>query len=138
VWRAANGINSQDPRPTGTGGDLGTAAALWKQRLDWCIARSIDSSADDRSNQRQAADTAHSRSHHDNRRPYQTPGQRSNGPAAPGRYPPGSKCCAGTVVHPTQRCHAAIAADCRIGLYQGQEMPGSTRLEQAVEAALGC
>jgi hypothetical protein len=34
VWRAANGINPQDPRPTGGGGKLDTAAALWKQRLD--------------------------------------------------------------------------------------------------------
>ena len=40
VWRAANGINPQDPRPTGGGGQLDTAAALWKQRLDWQIARS--------------------------------------------------------------------------------------------------
>jgi hypothetical protein len=31
VWRAANGIDPQDPRPTGGGGQLDTAAALWKQ-----------------------------------------------------------------------------------------------------------
>jgi hypothetical protein len=43
VWRAANGINPQDSRPTGGGGQLETAAALWKQRLDRHIARSTDS-----------------------------------------------------------------------------------------------
>ena len=85
VWRAANGINPQDPRPTGGGGQLDTAAALWKQRLDWHIARSTNSSGNETFNERQAAHTALSRSHHDSRRPYQTPGQRPNGPAAPGR-----------------------------------------------------
>jgi conjugative relaxase-like TrwC/TraI family protein len=84
VWRAANGINPQDPRPTG-GGQLDTAAALWKQRLDWHIARSTDSSGSERFNERQTAQTALSRSHHDSRHSYQTPGQRPNGPAAPGR-----------------------------------------------------
>jgi len=80
VWRAANGINPQDPRPTGEGGQLGTAAALWKQRLDWQIARSTSGS--ERFNERQAA---LSRSYRDSQRPYQTPGQRPNGPAAPRR-----------------------------------------------------
>jgi hypothetical protein len=84
VWRAANGINPQDPRPTGGGGQLDTAAAQWKQRLDWHIARSTNSSGNETFNERQAAHTALSRSHHDSRRPYQTPGQRPNGPAAPG------------------------------------------------------
>ena len=84
VWRAANGISPQDPRPTG-GGELDTAAALWKQRLDWQLAHSTDSSGNDRLNERQAAHTALSRSHRHNRRRYQTPGQRPNGPAAPGR-----------------------------------------------------
>ena len=41
VWRAANGVNSQDPRPTG-GTPLETAPVLWKQRLDRHIARSTD------------------------------------------------------------------------------------------------
>ena len=85
VWRAANGINPQDPRPTGGGGDLDTAAALWKQRLDRQIAPSTDSSGNNMLNERQAAHTAPSPSHRHNRRPYQTPGQRPNGPAAPGR-----------------------------------------------------
>ena len=80
VWRAANGINPQEPRPTGEGGQLDTAAALWKQRLDWHIARSTAGS--ERFNERQAAQTALSRSHRDSRRPYQTPGQSPNGHAA--------------------------------------------------------
>jgi hypothetical protein len=84
VWRAANGINPQDPRPTGGGGQPDTAAALWKQRLDRHLARSTDSSSNETSNQRQPAHTA-SRSHRANRRPYQTPGHPRNGPAAPGR-----------------------------------------------------
>jgi hypothetical protein len=85
VWRAANGINPQDPRPTGAGGQLETAPALWKQRLDRAIARSADPSDSARFDQRQAAHTARSRRHDDSQRRYQTPGQRPNGPAAPGR-----------------------------------------------------
>jgi len=83
IWRAANGINPQDPRPTGEGGQLDTAAALWKQQLDWHIARSTDSSGNKRSNERQAAHISPSR-RHDNQRTHHTPGQRPNRPAAPG------------------------------------------------------
>jgi hypothetical protein len=85
VWRAANGIDPQDPRPTGGGGQLDTAAALWKQRLDRQIARSVNSSGNETFNERQAANTALSRSQYDSRRLYRAPGQRPNGPAAPGR-----------------------------------------------------
>jgi conjugative relaxase-like TrwC/TraI family protein len=84
VWRAATGVDPQDPRPTGGGGELDTAAALWKQRLDRHIARSTDSSGNDRFNERQAAHTGSSRRRDDNRRPYEIPGRRPNGPA-PGR-----------------------------------------------------
>jgi hypothetical protein len=42
VWRAANGINPQDLRPTGGGGQLETLPAFWKQRLDRDIARATD------------------------------------------------------------------------------------------------
>ena len=38
VWRAANGINPQDPQPTG-GTQLETLPAPWKQRLDRDIER---------------------------------------------------------------------------------------------------
>jgi conjugative relaxase-like TrwC/TraI family protein len=85
VWRAANGITPHDPRPTGEGGQLDTAAAQWKQRLDRQIARAADPSGNERLNERQAAHTALSRSHHNSRHPSHTPGQRPNGPAAPGR-----------------------------------------------------
>jgi conjugative relaxase-like TrwC/TraI family protein len=84
VWRAANGINLQDPRPTG-GGQLETASALWKQRLDRHIARSADPAGNARFDERQAAHTAPSRRHDDSQRRHQTPGQRQNWPAAPGR-----------------------------------------------------
>ena len=85
VWRAANGIDPEDPRPTGEGGQIETASALWKQRLDRHIARSADLSGNARFDQRHAAHTAPRRRHDDSKRPYQTPGQRPNGPAAPGR-----------------------------------------------------
>ena len=61
VWRAANGINPQDPRPTGGGGQLETLPALWKQRLDRDIARATYPPADARADERQAAHTALSR-----------------------------------------------------------------------------
>jgi len=80
VWRAANGINPQDPRPTGGEGQLDTGAALWKQRLDRHFARSTGPSGHERHNQRRPAHTTLSRS--DNR---QRPSQTPNGPAAPGR-----------------------------------------------------
>jgi conjugative relaxase-like TrwC/TraI family protein len=85
VWRAANGINPQDPRPTGGGGQLDTAAALWKQRLDRRIADSTNPSGNATFDERQVAHTALSRSHHNKRRSYQTPGQPPNRPAAPRR-----------------------------------------------------
>jgi hypothetical protein len=53
VWRAANGINSQDPRPTG-GTQLETLPALWKQRLDRDIARATYRPADAGADERQA------------------------------------------------------------------------------------
>jgi hypothetical protein len=84
VWRAANGINPQDPRPSG-GTQLETLPALWKQHLDRDIARATDPPADARADNRQAAHTALRRWHDGSERPYQTPGQRPNGPAAPGR-----------------------------------------------------
>jgi hypothetical protein len=85
VWRAANGIHPQDPRPTGGGGQLDTAAALWKQRLDRHITHSADPSANARADERQRAHTAHRRWRDDRQGPHQTPGQRPNGPVAPSR-----------------------------------------------------
>jgi conjugative relaxase-like TrwC/TraI family protein len=80
VWRAASGINPQDPRPTGGGGQLDTAVALWKQRLDRDIAHSTYPPADARTDKRQAERTALSR-----QRLYQRPEPRASGPSAPGR-----------------------------------------------------
>ena len=85
VWRAANGINPQDSRPTGAGGQLETLPTLWKQHLDRRIARSADPSDKARFDEGQAAHTAPRPRHDDSQRPYPTHGQRPNGPAAPGR-----------------------------------------------------
>ena len=84
VWRAANGINPEDPRPTGRRGQLETLPALWKQRLDRHIARATDPASNARFNERQAAHTA-PKLWHDKQRPYQKPERRPTGPPAPGR-----------------------------------------------------
>jgi hypothetical protein len=77
VWRAANGINPQDPRPTG-GTQLETLPALWKQRLDREIARAIDQPANARADERPAGRTTLS-SYDDRQHPYQQPERRPNG-----------------------------------------------------------
>jgi hypothetical protein len=84
VWRAANGIDPQDARPTG-GGQLGTVSILWKQRLDRHIARAADPSGNARFDERQAAHTAPNRWHDDRKRRYETRGQRPIKPAPPRR-----------------------------------------------------
>jgi hypothetical protein len=84
VWRAANGINPQDPRPTG-GTQLETLPALWKQRLDRDIARATDPPADARADKRQTAHTALRRRDDHRQRPYQQPERRPSGPSAPSR-----------------------------------------------------
>jgi conjugative relaxase-like TrwC/TraI family protein len=83
VWRAANGINHQDPRPTG-GTQLETPPALWKQRLDRDLARATDQPADVRADERRAGRTALS-SYNPGPRPYQKPARHPSGPSAPGR-----------------------------------------------------
>ena len=83
VWRAANGVNPQDPRPTG-GGQLETPQALWKQRLDRDIARATDPPADPKADERQTRGTAGS-SYNNRQRPYRNPERRPSGPAAPRR-----------------------------------------------------
>jgi hypothetical protein len=89
VWRAANGIDPQDPRPTGGGGGGGgggpeTASALWKQRLDLDIARAIYR-PNARPDERQATHTELKPGHADKQRPYQQPERRPSRPSAPGR-----------------------------------------------------
>ena len=83
VWRAANGINPQDPRPTG-GTQLETLPALWKQRLDRDIARATNPPADARADKPHAGRTALS-PRDDRQRPYQQPERRPSRPSAPGR-----------------------------------------------------
>jgi hypothetical protein len=85
VWRAANGINPQDSRPTGGGSQLDTLPALWKQRLDRDIARASHPPADARTDKRQGADTAPRRWHDHSQRQYQKPERRPSGPSARGR-----------------------------------------------------
>ena len=62
VWRAANGINPQDPRPTG-GTQFESLPALWKQRLDRDVAWATYPAADATADERQAGRTALSRSY---------------------------------------------------------------------------
>jgi hypothetical protein len=83
VWRAANGTNPQDPRPTG-GTPLETLPALWKQRLDRDVAHATYPPADARGDKRQIAGTAPG-SYDYSQRPYQNPEQRPSGPSAPSR-----------------------------------------------------
>jgi hypothetical protein len=84
VWRAANGVNPHDPRPTG-GTQLETLPALWRQRIDRDIARATDQRADAKADERQTRHTALSRSSDNRQRPYQTPERRPSGPSAPSR-----------------------------------------------------
>jgi hypothetical protein len=83
VWRAANGINPQDPRPTG-GTQLETLPALWKQHLDRDVARAADPSADARAAESQEGRTA-LRREGDRRPSYQKPASRPSGSYAPRR-----------------------------------------------------
>jgi hypothetical protein len=83
VWRAANGINPQDPRPTG-GTQLETLPALWKQRLDRDIARATNPPADARADKPHARRTAPS-PRDVRQRPHQKPERRPSRPSAPGR-----------------------------------------------------
>jgi hypothetical protein len=103
VWRAANGINPQDPRPTG-GFQLDTAAALWKQRLDRHIARSTDSSGNETFDERQAANTAPSRSQHHSRRPYPTPASVRTGQPHPAANPRRVACVGAAVSTSPSAC----------------------------------
>jgi hypothetical protein len=94
VWRAANGINPQDPRPTG-GTQLESLPALWKQRLDRDVAWPTYQAADATADEREAGRTALSRSYSQRQHPYQQPERRPSGPSAPRRlHRPQSHCSA--------------------------------------------
>jgi hypothetical protein len=84
VWRAANGIHIQDPRPTGGGTQLDTLQALWKQRLDRDIAHASHPPAAATSDQRRATRSAHS-PRPERQSPHQQPERRPSGPSVRGR-----------------------------------------------------
>jgi hypothetical protein len=84
IWRAANGIDQRDPRPTG-GVQLETAPTLWQQHLDRAVARLNELPGSPELRGRRAARTTRDRNYDDSQRPYQTPGRRPRGPSAPGR-----------------------------------------------------
>ena len=79
VWRAANGINPHDPRPTG-GTQLETLPAFWKQRLGRDIARATHQPADAKAGDQEAERTAVGK-----QRQYQRPERRPSRPSAPRR-----------------------------------------------------
>jgi hypothetical protein len=103
VWRAANGINPKDPRPTG-GTQLETLPALWKQRLDRDIARATYPPADARGDKRQTAGTAPGSYDH-SERPYQNPDSvRTGRPPQADSTPQSSDCGARNMrMHATRR-----------------------------------
>jgi len=82
VWRAANGINPPDLRPTG-GTQLETLPALWKQRLDRDVARAADPPADATGAEPAEGRTALSR-YGDRRPSYQKSASPPSGSYAPG------------------------------------------------------
>jgi conjugative relaxase-like TrwC/TraI family protein len=84
VWRAANGIHPNDPRPTGAA-QLPTAWALWQHHLD----RSLTRSSDDNLGrldipERPPAPTTRDRRHQDRQRPPQPPAVHPNPPTRAG------------------------------------------------------
>jgi hypothetical protein len=88
VWRAANGINPQDPRPTG-GTQLEMLPARWKQRLDRDIARATNPAADVRADKPHTGRTALS-PRGVRQRPYQQPERRPGGRPRPADSTPQS------------------------------------------------
>jgi hypothetical protein len=84
VWRAANGINPQDSRPTGET-QLETLSALWKQRLDRDIARATNPTADARTDDRETGSAARRPSYDNRQRPYHKGERRASGRSAPSR-----------------------------------------------------
>jgi conjugative relaxase-like TrwC/TraI family protein len=80
VWRAANGIQPSDPRPTG-GGQLPTAAALWQHHLDRNLARDSDDNIGHLEiPERPPAPASRARRHEDRRRLHQPPAIHPNPP----------------------------------------------------------
>ncbi len=86
VWRAANGINPHDHRPTGPA-QLQTASIEWRQRLDQSIAHASADPASLDAPRRQAAARTFQGRQHDNQdhRPHQSEVHRGPLPPSPGR-----------------------------------------------------
>ena len=84
VWRAANGIHPNDPRPTGAA-QLQTAPALWQHHLDRSLARGThDNIGRPDIAERQSAGTSRDRRHRDRQRLPQPSAMRPNSPPRPG------------------------------------------------------
>jgi hypothetical protein len=84
VWRAANGIHPNDPRPTGAA-QLPIAPALWQHHLDSSLARGSDDNIGHLDiPARQSAATSRDRRHQDRQRLPQTPAVRLNSPPRAG------------------------------------------------------
>jgi len=86
VWRAANGINPHDRRPTGPA-HLQTAAIEWRQRLDQSIAHATaDPASPDDPRRQAAARTLDGREYENqDRRPHQSEAHRRPLPPSLGR-----------------------------------------------------
>jgi conjugative relaxase-like TrwC/TraI family protein len=84
VWRAANGIHPNDPRPTGAA-QLQTAPALWQHHLDRSLARGgHDNIGRPDIPERQSAGTSRDRRHQDRQRLSQPSAMRPNSPPLAG------------------------------------------------------
>jgi hypothetical protein len=82
VWRAANGIDPQDRRPTGAG-QLQTAPARWQQHLDRNVAECSDDPNGLNIRERRPVGTSRDRRHEDRQRLSQPHAVRPSSP--PGR-----------------------------------------------------
>ena len=84
VWRAANGIHPNDPRPTGAA-QLQTASALWQHHLDRSLARGSDDNIGRLDiPEPPPARTSRDRRHQDRQRLPQPPAVRPNSPPRAG------------------------------------------------------
>jgi conjugative relaxase-like TrwC/TraI family protein len=84
VWRAANGIHPNDPRPTGAA-QLPTAAALWQHHLNRSLARGSDDNIGHLDiPQRPPAPTSRDRRQEDRQRLPQPPAVHPNPPPRAG------------------------------------------------------
>jgi conjugative relaxase-like TrwC/TraI family protein len=83
VWRAANGIHPNEPRPTGAG-QLQTASALWQHHLDRSLAHASDNIGRPDIQKPPSAQTSHDRRRQDRQRLPQSPAVRPNSPPRAG------------------------------------------------------